>query len=110
MDCPIKRDAAEGVVEQVAAVIRAEEGNHSRGTPEGTRNVCRSGMKRDSIASQRRRTCRFVPVQLDWGRREVRIREPCAARNDVRKGFAALQTLYSPDMARHPDGFWGETT
>ena len=106
---PIQRDAAEGVVEQVAAVIRAEKEIILAVTPEGTRNRVpqwKTGFHRIAAAAD----VPIVPVQLDWSRREVRIREPVLPGNDVAGDIAALQTLFSPDMARHPDGFWGETT
>jgi len=72
---PIKRDAAEGVVEQVAAVIRAEREIILAVTPEGTRKRVpqwKTGFHRIAAAAD----VPIVPVQLDWGRREVRIREP----------------------------------
>jgi 1-acyl-sn-glycerol-3-phosphate acyltransferase len=94
---PVRRDSPEGVVAEMAAVVRAEPEFVLTITPEGTRRVVdhwRSGFYRIAQAAG----VPIVPVAFDWSRREIRITPPA----DV----AAIQARYRPEMARHPEGFW----
>lgn len=102
---PVRRHAPEGVVAEVAAAIRAEPRFILALAPEGTRRRVarwRTGFYRIAEAAG----VPIVPVWLDFGRREVGIGEPLAPTGDLGADVAALQAVYRPQMARHPELFW----
>ena len=102
---PVRRDSPEGVVAEMAAVVRAEPQFVLTITPEGTRKAVdhwRSGFYRIAEAAG----VPIVPVVFDWSRREIRITPPVFPSGDLDADVAAMQALYRPEMARHPEGFW----
>jgi 1-acyl-sn-glycerol-3-phosphate acyltransferase len=102
---PVRRDTPEGVVTQMAAVVRAEPRFVLTITPEGTRKAVdhwRTGFYRIAEAA----SVPIVPVAFDWSRREVRIMAPVYPSGDLDADIAGLQALYRPEMARHTEGFW----
>ncbi len=102
---PIRREAPEGVVSEVAAMIRTEPHFVLAITPEGTRKQVtewRSGFYRIAEAAG----VPIVPVWLDFGRREIGIGAPMQPTGDLAADVATLKALFAPDMARNPGGFW----
>ena len=102
---PVKRDTPEGVVAEMAAVVRAEEQFVLTITPEGTRKSVdhwRSGFYHIALAAH----VPIVPVIFDWSRREIRITAPIYPSGNLGADVGVMQSLYHPEMARHPEGFW----
>ncbi len=102
---PVHRDTPEGVVAEMAAIIRAEPQFILALAPEGTRRKVdhwRSGFYRIAQAAG----VPVVPVWFDWSRREIGINAPMRMTSDLHADVAALQALYRPHMARNPTGFW----
>ena len=102
---PVRRDSPDGVVAETAAVVRAEPQFVLAIAPEGTRKAVehwRTGFYRIAEGAE----VPIVPVMFDWGRREIRIAAPFYPTGNIDADVAAMQRLYRPEMARHPDGFW----
>jgi hypothetical protein len=102
----VKRDTPDGIVQDVAAMIRSEPQIILGLAPEGTRkrvSQWRTGFYRIATAAE----VPIVPVRLDWGRREVWIGAPMQPTGDMNETISILQANYSADMARHPKNFWG---
>jgi len=103
---PIRRDTPEGVVEDIAALIRDEPQIILALAPEGTRKRVpqwRTGFYRIAEAAD-------VPIvagRIDWGRREVSLGAPMQPTGDLNETVSLLQANYTADMARHPKNFWG---
>ena len=103
---PVHRETAEGVVAEMAAIVRAEPQFILALAPEGTRKRVdhwRSGFYRIAEAAG----VPVVPVWFDWSRREIGIGAPVRPSGHLAGDLAALQALYRPEMARNPKGFWG---
>jgi len=101
---PIRRDAARGIVAEIAETIRAEPRFILGLAPEGTRrhvDEWRTGFYRIAELAQ----VPIVPVTLDWGRREIGIGAPVYTAGDPTREIAALRARYRADMALHPEGF-----
>jgi 1-acyl-sn-glycerol-3-phosphate acyltransferase len=101
---PVRRDASEGVVADVLAVLESEPAFLLALAPEGTRKPVdrwRTGFYRIAEAAR----VPIVPVWLDWSRREVGIAAPFHTSGDIRADFAALQANYRAEMGRHPAGY-----
>lgn len=102
---PVNRDTPEGVVEEMAAMVRKEPKFVLALAPEGTRRRVerwRTGFYR--IAE--RAEIPIVPVSFDWSRREVTIGSPIRPTGDLEADLVALQSRYRPEMARNPNAFW----
>jgi 1-acyl-sn-glycerol-3-phosphate acyltransferase len=102
---PVNRERPEGVVDEIAAIARAEPQFILALAPEGTRKKVarwRTGFYR--IAE--RADMPIVPVSFDWSRREVTIHAPVQATGDIATDLAALQAMYRPEMGRNPAAFW----
>jgi 1-acyl-sn-glycerol-3-phosphate acyltransferase len=102
---PVRREAPEGVVAEVAEMIRAEHQFLLALAPEGTRKRVaqwRTGFYRIAEAAD----IPIVPVWFDWSRREIGIGRPVRATGDIDADIASLVALYRPEMARNPAGFW----
>jgi 1-acyl-sn-glycerol-3-phosphate acyltransferase len=102
---PVNRERPEGVVEQMAAIVRAEPRFILALAPEGTRKRVhhwRTGFYR--IAE--RAGIPIVPVSFDWSRREVTIGAPMQPTGHLAADVAALQANYRREMALNPDSFW----
>jgi 1-acyl-sn-glycerol-3-phosphate acyltransferase len=103
---PVRRETSEGVVAEIAAAVRASDRFILALAPEGTRKrvaAWRTGFYH--IAEQAQ--IPIVPIWLDWSRREFGIGSPMRTSGDLAAEVAALQTLYSPEMALRPASFWG---
>jgi hypothetical protein len=103
---PVRRDTPDGIVDDVAALIRREPQIILGLAPEGTRkrvSQWRSGFYRIARAAD----VPIVPVRLDWGRREIWIGAPMHPTADMNETISLLQANYTADMARHPKNFWG---
>jgi 1-acyl-sn-glycerol-3-phosphate acyltransferase len=103
---PVRRDTPEGVVAEVSAEVRNAPQFILALAPEGTRrrvNNWRTGFYRIAESAG----VPIVPVWLDWSRREIGIGQPVHPTGDLMGQVSALQAQYRPEMARHPDGFWG---
>jgi hypothetical protein len=103
---PIRRDTPEGVVNDVAALIRNEPQIILALAPEGTRKRVpqwRSGFYRIAEAAD----VPIVPGRIDWGRREVSLGAAMQPTGDMNETVSLLQANYTADMARHPKNFWG---
>jgi 1-acyl-sn-glycerol-3-phosphate acyltransferase len=102
---PVRRDAPEGVVAEMAAIVRAEPRFILAITPEGTRKRVahwRTGFYRIAEAAD----VPILPVWLDWGRHVAGLGTLVRPTGDLAADIAALQALYRPSMARNPEGFW----
>lgn len=102
---PVHRETPEGVVAEMAAMLRAEPQFILALAPEGTRkrvDQWRSGFYRIAEAAG----VPIVPVWFDWSRREIGIGAPVQPSGDLACDLSALQALYRPEMARNPKGFW----
>lgn len=102
---PVRRDAPEGVVADIAATIREQPRFILALAPEGTRRRVeqwRTGFYHIAQAAH----VPIVPVALDWGHREIVIGDPADPVDDAPRAIAALQRKYRREMARHPDQFW----
>jgi 1-acyl-sn-glycerol-3-phosphate acyltransferase len=102
---PVRRDAPEGVVAAVAAMVRAEPRFILGLAPEGTRRRVaqwRTGFWHIARAAG----VPIVPVAFDWSRREIVIGEPVCLTDDLAADVAALQARYRREMARYPENFW----
>jgi 1-acyl-sn-glycerol-3-phosphate acyltransferase len=105
---PVRRHTPEGVVAEAAAAIRAEPQFILALAPEGTRSRVdhwRTGFYRIAEASG----VPIVPVWFDWSRHEIGLGTPLVPTGDMDADLAALQAVYRPEMARHPELFWGAT-
>lgn len=106
---PIRRETSEGVVSELARMIRAEPHFVLAIAPEGTRKQVkewRSGFYRIAEAAG----VPIVPVRFDFSRREIGIGAPMQPTGDLAADVATLKALFTPDMARNPAGFWAKPT
>jgi 1-acyl-sn-glycerol-3-phosphate acyltransferase len=102
---PVNREKPEGVVDEMAAIVRAEPRFILALAPEGTRKrVARWRTGFYHIAE--RAGIPVVPVSFDWSRREVTIGEPMHPTGNLPADVAALQRRYRREMGRNPDAFW----
>lgn len=102
---PVNRAAPEGVVSEMAAIVRAEPCFILALAPEGTRRrVARWRTGFYHIAE--RADVPVVPVSLDWSRRDATIGAPMRPTGDVDADIARLQGFYRREMARNPRDFW----
>ena len=102
---PVRRDSPEGVVAEMAAMVRHEPRFLLALAPEGTRrqvSCWRTGFYHIAEAAD----IPIVPVWFDWSRREVGIGSPVRASGDRARDVAGLQSLYRPEMAKHRHAFW----
>lgn len=102
---PVRRDAPEGMVDAMAATIRSEPHFVLVITPEGTRKAVvqwRTGFYHIAEAAD----IPIVPVWFDWSRHEVGLGAPMRASGDLTADLADLQSLFRPEMAKNPHGFW----
>jgi 1-acyl-sn-glycerol-3-phosphate acyltransferase len=94
------------VVAEVAAAVRAQSQFILALAPEGTRrrvNQWRTGFYHIAESA----AVPVVPVWLDWSRREIGIARPVRTAGNMAGEVTALQAYYRPEMARHPERFWG---
>jgi 1-acyl-sn-glycerol-3-phosphate acyltransferase len=106
---PVRRDAPEGVVDEMAATIRAEPRFILALAPEGTRK--RVARWRTGFYHIAERTgMPVVPVSFDWSRRVVTISSPMNPTGDLAADLTVLQNHYRREMARNPAAFWDATT
>ena len=101
---PVRRQAPEGVVAEVAAAVRESPQFILALAPEGTRSRVadwRTGFYRIAEAAE----IPILPVWLDWGRREAGLGALVHPTGDLAGDLARLRALYRPEMARHPNGF-----
>lgn len=106
---PIRRESSEGVVAEVAGMIRTEPHFVLAIAPEGTRKQVsdwRSGFYRIAESAG----VPIVPVRFDFRRREIGIGAPMRPTGNLAADVAALKALFRPDMARNPGGFWATPT
>ena len=106
---PVHREMSEGVVDEMAAIIRREPRFILALAPEGTRKRVarwRTGFYR--IAE--RTGMPIVPVSFDWSRRIATVSPPVRPTGDLAADLAALHNHYRREMARNPEGFWDATT
>jgi 1-acyl-sn-glycerol-3-phosphate acyltransferase len=106
---PVHREMPEGVVDEMAAIIRSEPRFILALAPEGTRKRVdrwRTGFYR--IAE--RAGMPIVPVSFDWSRRIVTISPPMHPTGALAADMRVLQNHYRREMARNPAGFWDATT
>jgi 1-acyl-sn-glycerol-3-phosphate acyltransferase len=104
---PINRGTHEGVVAEMASIVRAEPKFLLAVTPEGTRKRVtqwRTGFYRIAEAAG----VPIVAVWFDWSRKEIGIAPPFAPTGDLPGDLERIQARYRPEMARHPENFWGE--
>jgi 1-acyl-sn-glycerol-3-phosphate acyltransferase len=102
---PVNRGTPEGVVDEMAAIVRAEPHFVLALAPEGTRQKVarwRTGFYHIAESAG----IPIVPVSIDWSRREVTIHTPTFPTGNLTADLAALQRLYHAEMARHPAAFW----
>lgn len=101
---PVRRAQHEGVVREVAEVIRSEPQFLLALAPEGTRKPVtkwRTGFYHIAAAAE----IPVVPVWFDWEAHEIGIGPPMMPTGDIQKDLAHLQSYYRRGMARNPGGF-----
>lgn len=102
---PVFRGKPEGLVADVAAMIRAEPKFLLAMAPEGTRRQVK-GFKSGFYHMARAAGVPIVPVRFDYARREIGILAPFEPTGDAKGDIARLQSMFTPEMARHPSQFW----
>lgn len=105
---PVRRDTPEGVVAEVAELVRSEPRVILALAPEGTRRKVagwRTGFYRIAEAAG----VPIVPVWFDFSRREIGIGTPLQPTGDMAADVAALQSVFRPEMARYPELYWGDS-
>ncbi len=101
---PIRRETSEGVVAEVASMLRAEDQVLLALAPEGTRSHVdswRSGFYHIAVAAG----IPIVPAWFDWSRREIGFAPPFTPTGNQAADIAYLRSLYRPEMARNRSGF-----
>lgn len=101
---PVRRESPEGVVADVAALVRASPQFILALAPEGTRkrvDQWRTGFYRIAEATG----MPIVPVWFDWSRREIGLGTLLAPTGDMNADLATLQRNYRAEMGRHPQNF-----
>jgi 1-acyl-sn-glycerol-3-phosphate acyltransferase len=102
---PVRRQAAEGVVEEVSAALRAEPRFILALAPEGTRSRVahwKTGFYRIAQAVD----APILPVWFDYSKHEIGFGEPMTPSGDLEADLASLQRVYRREMCRHPELFW----
>lgn len=102
---PVFRESSEGLVADVARMIRAEPQFLLALAPEGTRKQVK-GFKSGFYYIAQAAGVPIVPVWFDYPRREIGIGTPFHPTGDPAGDIAALQSMFTPNMARHPAQFW----
>ncbi|HET9011004.1 MAG TPA: lysophospholipid acyltransferase family protein [Gemmatimonadaceae bacterium] len=106
---PVNRAVPEGVVDEMAAVVRAEPRFILALAPEGTRKrVARWRTGFYHLAE--RADIPILPVSFDWAKREVTLGTLMRPTGDIAADFALLQGKFRREMARHPAAFWDEAS
>jgi 1-acyl-sn-glycerol-3-phosphate acyltransferase len=106
---PVNRAVPEGVVDEMAAIVRAEPRFILALAPEGTRKrVARWRTGFYHIAE--RAGIPILPVSFDWARREVTLGALMHPTGDLAADLALLRAKYRREMARHPAAFWEEAS
>jgi 1-acyl-sn-glycerol-3-phosphate acyltransferase len=101
---PVDRNAAEGVVGDVARRLRTEDRLFVTLAPEGTRRKVerwKTGFHRMA----RQGGVPVWPVALDYSRRVVALLPLFTPTDDLEADLGALRSLFSPAMARYPAQF-----
>lgn len=102
---PVHRDTREGLVAEVAGMIRADPKFVLALAPEGTRRQVK-GFKSGFYHIAEAAGVPIVPVSFDYKRREIGIGTPFHPSGNAVGDIAQLQAMYTPEMARHPSQFW----
>lgn len=100
---PINRSRPEGFATDAAALIADSDELILAITPEGTRSrveKLKSGFSRIAAAVP----CRFVPVLLDFGAREIRLLPPRSA-GEPREDADAVRRLFATVSPKNPANF-----
>ena len=106
---PVNRAVPEGVVDEMAAIVRAEPRFILALAPEGTRKrVARWRTGFYHIAE--RADIPILPVSFDWAKREVTLGALMRPTGDLAADFALLQGKFRREMARNPAAFWEEAS
>jgi 1-acyl-sn-glycerol-3-phosphate acyltransferase len=101
---PVRRDSAEGVVAEMAKIVRAEPKFLLALAPEGTRKPVarwRSGFYRIAQAAD----VPIVPVWFDWSTRTIGIAAPFDVTGDLPRDMGLLRGMYRAEMGRYPSKF-----
>ena len=101
---PIRRESSEGVVAEVASIVRSEHQFLLALAPEGTRKHVaswRSGFYHIAVAA----AVPIVPVWFDWSRKLIGIEPPFHPTGGVNADIEELRSLYRPEMARNRAGY-----
>jgi 1-acyl-sn-glycerol-3-phosphate acyltransferase len=102
---PVNREKPEGVVDEMAAIVRAEPTFILALAPEGTRKrVARWRTGFYHIAE--RAEIPILPVSFDWSRRVVTLGTPMYPTGDLEADLATLQRFYRREMGKNPEAFW----
>ena len=101
---PIRRESSEGVVAEVASIVRSEEQFLLALAPEGTRQhvaAWRSGFYHIAVEAG----VPIVPVWFDWSTQRIGLEPPFYPTGDAHADIATLRSLYRAEMARNRSGF-----
>ena len=101
---PVDRTAPGDIGERAVAMMRASDRMFLGLSPEGTRHKVehwKTGFHRIAVAAG----VPVFPVALDYRSRTVRLLSLFLPGADYAADLARLRSLYSPDMARHPESF-----
>jgi 1-acyl-sn-glycerol-3-phosphate acyltransferase len=101
---PVDREAAEGLVGTAVAWFERERRLFLGVTPEGTRRRVerwKSGFHRIALGAG----VPILPVRLDWSGRTVELLPLFTPTPDYEVDLEALQSLFTPEMPRHPQSF-----
>jgi 1-acyl-sn-glycerol-3-phosphate acyltransferase len=102
---PVNRETPEGVVDEMAAIVRAEPTFILALAPEGTRKrVARWRTGFYHIAE--RAEIPILPVSFDWSRRVVTLGAPLHPTGDLAADLATLQGCFRREMGKNPEAFW----
>jgi len=101
---PVDRSSSLGLVEAAAATLRESPALFLAMAPEGTRrrvDKWKTGFWRIAQATD----AVIWPVALDWSRRVVTLGAAYMPTADMDADLVALQSRYSPNMARRPTDY-----
>jgi 1-acyl-sn-glycerol-3-phosphate acyltransferase len=101
---PVDRAHPDGTVEGVVEQMRAAPTFVLALAPEGTRRRTegwKTGFHRIAVAAG----VPILPVAFDWSTRTVLLRTPFQPTGEASADIAALRSMYTRQMAKHPEDF-----
>lgn len=105
---PVDRSKSNNFVDAVVDLYNEHDTFHTVIAPEGTRkkvDKLKSGFYYIAVGAK----AAIVLVAFDYGKKEVRFREPFYPTGDIEKDFEVINDYFKGVVGKYPENSWGYT-